>query len=340
MKKILVVGATGGMGRYLTRELLDMGYAVDGISLESAVSDHENLTYYRENWSDDAVMDKFLANGYDGIVDFLHYSAAKFETRMEKILKNTKHLIFLSSYRVYANEQVPVTETAPHLLEVLKGKDEEYLATNEYALEKSRTENLLKNSGYKNWTIVRPAIVISASHVKLCNLEVGPILNRAAEGKPTLLPIQAKHAHAGLIWAGDAGKLMAKLLLNEKAYGEAFTLGSAEVNTWENVVSYFEEIVGLIPIWIDKEDHLKIMAPNEDFMRISHRRGLEYDRMYDRILDNSKVLSVTGMKQSELMPVKKAFETELAFVPKGPVWDLQRDVCDRMEEYVVKHHLI
>ena len=41
------------------------------------------------------------------------------------LIKNTDHLIFLSSYRVYANEQHPLTESAPRLTEVLD--DEEFM---------------------------------------------------------------------------------------------------------------------------------------------------------------------------------------------------------------------
>ena len=45
MKKILVLGATGAMGVYLVPVLLSMGYAVDGVSLDTCVSDHKDLRY-------------------------------------------------------------------------------------------------------------------------------------------------------------------------------------------------------------------------------------------------------------------------------------------------------
>ena len=33
MKKVLVLGATGAMGRYLVPELLSLGYSVTGVSI-------------------------------------------------------------------------------------------------------------------------------------------------------------------------------------------------------------------------------------------------------------------------------------------------------------------
>ena len=50
----------------------------------------------------------------DGIVNFLHYPEAEAYPPVHKLLtENTDHLIFLSSYRVYADLQHPITEEAP-----------------------------------------------------------------------------------------------------------------------------------------------------------------------------------------------------------------------------------
>ena len=38
---------------------------------------------------------------------------------------------------------------------------------------------------------------------------------------------------------------------------------------------------------------------------------LKYDRLYDRIVDNSKILEATGLRQSELMPLSDGLRIEL-----------------------------
>lgn len=51
----------------------------------------------------------------------------------------------MSSSRVYADSQTPITENSPRLLDVYK--EEEYLKTDEYALSKARQEDILHRSG-------------------------------------------------------------------------------------------------------------------------------------------------------------------------------------------------
>ena len=129
MKKVLVLGATGAMGMYLVPELVSMGYQVDAVSLDERVSDHPNLTYIQANAKDMGFLAEILQNNYDAMVDFMVYHTPEFRERYMLLLESVRHYIYLSSYRVYADEQHPVTETAPRLLDV--SDDEEFLATDE-----------------------------------------------------------------------------------------------------------------------------------------------------------------------------------------------------------------
>lgn len=54
-----------------------------------------------------------LKNGYDAVVDFMVYQTAEqYESFVPLYLKNTKHYIFLSTYRVYADCEYPIKETS------------------------------------------------------------------------------------------------------------------------------------------------------------------------------------------------------------------------------------
>lgn len=79
-------------------------------------------------------------------------------------LNNTKHYLYFSSYRVYANVDKVITEEAPRLLEAETNK--EFLDTYkiEYSLYKAIQEDFFKNNNYKNWSIIRPAITYSKNH--------------------------------------------------------------------------------------------------------------------------------------------------------------------------------
>lgn len=50
-------------------------------------------------------------------------------------------------------------------------RDEDYIKTDEYALQKARQENILLGSKYKNWTIIRPYITYNKERLQLGVLE-------------------------------------------------------------------------------------------------------------------------------------------------------------------------
>ena len=56
-------------------------------------------------------------NKYDGIIDYMLYKTHEFADRFQMILENTGHYIYLSSYSVYADDDV-ITEKSPRLLDV------------------------------------------------------------------------------------------------------------------------------------------------------------------------------------------------------------------------------
>ena len=72
-KKALLIGGTGALGHYLTPALLEMGYKVDVVSLESMISNNPNLRYTEANAKKIDVLKELLKNEYKVIVDFLIY---------------------------------------------------------------------------------------------------------------------------------------------------------------------------------------------------------------------------------------------------------------------------
>ena len=311
MKKVLVLGGTGAMGVYLVPKLIERGYAVDVVSLDEVESTNPNLRYITGNCMDVEYVSEILKNGYDGIVDFMIYNQDKLEERHQMFLDNTSHYIYLSTYRIYANEEHPVKETSPRLLDVSKDKD--FLYTDDYALYKAKGENVLLNSKYTNWTAIRPAITYSKRRFQLTILEAPYVVGRTLHGKKLVLPKQAKNVQATMSWAGDVAEMIARLLFNPKAYREIFSVCTSEHMTWGEVADIYKEIIGLEAVWVDMEDFLGILTHNST-NPMGARYQLIYDRLFDRIMDNSKVLEITGMKQSELTTLYDGLKRELAGV--------------------------
>ncbi len=319
------MGGTGAMGVYLIPELLKLGYEVDVMTLDSIVSGQKRLRYIQKNAMDRNIMSDILKNKYDAIVDFMVYTTLQFAERFEMFLKNTEHYIFLSTYRVYANEEIPIRETSPRLIDA--SKDGMYLTMEEYGLFKARCENILFASKYQNWTIVRPAVTYSKYRFQLTTLEAPVFVRRAKLGLPVIVPRDAMKHSATMSWGGDVAKMISRLIGNEKAMCEAFTVSTSEHQTWETIAGYYKEFLELECIPVDNDTFLKIA----DYMTYQ----LKYDRCYDRIIDNSKILSVTGLSQSDLMPLKKGLKTELDALPKEFLWN-DNDISQRMDKIIEK----
>lgn len=334
MKKVLVLGATGAMGRYIVPELLHLGYAVVGVGLdESAPWSHERAEYTKGNAFDTDFLTELLNRKFDGIVNFMDYGKYDFKDYYKLFLDNTDHYIFLSSCRVYDDLEQPIKETSPRLLD--SSKDAALLASHDYCIQKAQNEDLLLASGYDNFTIVRPATTFATMRLQLVTLEFKGFIARALQGKKVLLPIQAKDKPATLCWGGDVAKMIAGVLFREEAKREIYNVCSAEYRTWGEIADYYKDLVGLEAIWIDKEDYLRILNPA---VPLGVRWQLEYARLFRRITDNSKILALIGMRQEELLSMYDGLKLEISNIPKDYVPE-DNETGLRMDEYIKEHGL-
>ena len=330
MKKVLVVGATGAMGKYLVPELDSLGYEVVGLTLDEVVSDSKNVTYIKGNAMDKEFLQELLKEKFDGIVDFMAYNMTNFYDYVELYLQNTEHYIFLSSCRVFDDKEIPVKETSPKLL--YSSVDERLKASQDYCIVKAKQEKYLTDSSYDNWTIVRPATTYGTMRLQLVTLEFPNTVARALQGKKVVVPIQAKDKPATLSWGGDVAKMIARIIFKEETKREDYNVCSAESKTWGEIAEYYKELAGLETVWVDKEDYLSILDPAiSDWVRWQ----LEYARLFHRISDNSKILKLTGLKQEDMMPLKEGLKMEIANIPKGYI-PQSNPIGERMDAYLEK----
>jgi len=339
MKRILVLGGTGAMGRYAVPELLRLGFQVDVIALDTAPITHENLTSTVANAMDDEWLEETITQTrYDVILDFMSYKLPQFQKRAPLFLDSTNQYMFLSSCRVYANEEVPVRENSPRLIDVSQNEEYLKLYEREYSLFKAAEEDVLLQSGKKNWTIILPATTFSTGRAQLVTLEAGTFVARALDGKPVILPIQAKDKPATLSWAGDVGVMIARLAGKKEALGEKYIASTSEYKTWGEIAEIYRELIGLKYEWVDKEIYLQVMSKDRDRISPFVRYQLEYARLFDRITDNSKILRAVGMKQENLMSFYDAMKMELAKISRENLFidEIRAGVNGRMDEYFSK----
>lgn len=305
MSKILLLGGTGAMGVNLGRRLVERGYDVAVTSRRERM-DADGIRYIRGNAKDKSFLKETLgAFKPDAVVDFMSYGSAEFAERKDVLLNGTGQYVFTSSCRVFAGEEVH-TERSQRLLDVCT--DAEYLKTDEYALAKARSENMLRDSGRRNWTIVRPCITYAYPRLQFGCLEANAFLPRVAQGLPVPMPTEMMQKRTTMLHGDDVAEMIARLVLNENALGEDFNTVTAENHTWGEVATIYANAIGLKTSPCSLEEYKTFCNPYQ----------VQYGRMVHHSFDNAKVLAVIGMKQSDITQLVNQLPLELEKLKSCP----------------------
>ena len=303
--RVLLIAGGGTLGTYVSEELLSLGIDVEVICPEEKISTSEHLTFHRSLATRELLLDLFSRKHYDGIVNFIHYNEVENYREIHPLLiANTDHLIFLSSYRVYADMQHPITEQAPRLYDVID--DTDFLENEKYAVSKAKCEDYLRNEhAGEPWTIVRPVISFSDRRLDLLMYSHDRVLCAAESGEELLLPEFVRNYSAGLDWSGNSGKLIANLLFKPDAIGETFTIYSGHGMTWGEVAQAYQRTIGLKVRWCDEQEYLGFDDVGDQWTYI-------HDRRYNRDIDCSKVLRVTGLTREDFSTIDEGIRREVA----------------------------
>ena len=215
-EKILVFGGTGAMGMPLVRLLHESGYAVSVTSRRERNTD--GVSYIRGSAQDIGFVSELMRGSWDAVIDFMSRSLDNQKQTLAAVLPKTGQYVFISSARVYAPSDAPLTEDSPRLLDVCT--DSAYLATEEYALTKAREENLLYESGQINWTIVRPTLTYNTSRLQFALGEKEDWLYRTMNGQSIVFPADMAEVRTTMVHGDDAAAVIARLVCNAKALGQ------------------------------------------------------------------------------------------------------------------------
>lgn len=298
--RVLVLGGTGAMGSHLCRELVALGHEVVCTTRRDR-KPADGITYAVGDAKQPSFLDGLLAERWGGVVDFMIWSTAEFRERYRDFLGATDQYVFTSSYRVYADSPV-ITEDSPRLLDVVDNPA--YLSTDEYALRKARCEDMLAASGADNWTVVRPAITYDGANgrLQLGTLESRHWLWRAMHGIPVSLPSDMLAKQTTMSYGGDVARMIALLVGNPAALGETFTVSGSDHMTWRGVAEAYNSVLPFEVAECELDDY--IAARGSEYQ-------IRYDRMFNRVVDNSKILRTTGLDNGTLTGMRTGLAREL-----------------------------
>ncbi len=286
--KILLLGGTGAIGTALVDKLAKRDDEVYVTTRSSHTSQFCNVHYLTGNAHDADFLSEVLKNRFDVIVDFMIYTLEEFQARIEFFLNSTDHYLFLSSSTVYANSEEPIIEESLRLLDVCT--DANLLNSDFYPIKKAKEEDLLRASGRKNWTIIRPYISYNTERLQLGVFEKEVWLWRALNGRSIPLPRDVAERRTTMTYSIDVAEMMLRIIGNKHSYGETYHLTGSQSITWKEVLDIYctviEEKTG---------KKAKIYMPDrcdEIAEIIGNRDSFQYDRLYDRVFDNAKILQL------------------------------------------------
>ena len=282
--KVLVLGGTGAIGKYLVPLLASGGYTVF-VTSRSKHDNQERVNYIRGDAHDFAFLSHVCSDDWDAIVDFMSYKTEEFKERVDVLLNSTKQYVYISSARVYANEEHPIKETSSRLLD--DSKDDEYLKTDEYALTKARQEDILMGGQKRNYTIIRPYITYGTYRYQLGVMEKEEWLYRGLHGRTVIVPQEMLNHTTTMTYGYDVAYGIYRIIGNAQTIGEVFHITSKYILQWSDIYNIYNELI--------KEEtghELKLKAVStEEFLRLRPSYlvyQLKYDRFFDRDFDTTK----------------------------------------------------
>lgn len=280
---MLILGGTGAMGIHLVNELKNSHWQIT-VTSRSEHQSELNITYLKGNAHDIKFLESILDKHFDVVVDFMAYTTTEFESRYRTFLSSCKQYVYLSSSRAYNDSESLITEDTPLLINTCN--DVNYLSTDEYALSKGRQENMLRESEFTNYTIIRPYITYGEQRLQLGVLEKEEWLYRALKGRTIVFSTDIAQKNTTLTYGRDLSRALIPLLGNEKALGEVFHITEDEPVLWSEVLNiYVEEIERFtgrkVKVLMQEQSHN---------LSLPHRKWqVLYDRLFNRTFSNSKI---------------------------------------------------
>lgn len=287
IKNILILGGTGTIGQYLIDLYRKAPNVYVVVTTRRQIPSANNIQFIRGNAHNETFLKSILSSkDWTAIVDLMSYKTDEFSNRVDLLLASTKHYIYISSSRVYAdNGTEPIKEDSPRLLDVCKDKN--YLKTDEYALTKARQENILHAQSQKNWSIVRPYITFGPDRLQLGIYEKELWLYRALKGKPIVFPKELLDKYTTLTPNKDVSSFIYHLIKLDDAKGECYHVTGEYCVKWKDIINLYATALSQ-----NKGIKVKVCYTDQAIVQPGSYYQYKYDRCYNRVFDNQKANNI------------------------------------------------
>lgn len=229
--KIAVTGASGFVGKHLSRLLVDRGHEVVAISrtgdavdgAEGVVGDVVSGAGPADGKGLDAVF-----KGCDAVV---HLVAILNESRPQVTFERVH--VFGTKNVVQFMEKAKVGRIV-----YVSGLGADLASRSDYARTKALAEQVVKDSGLK-WTIFRPGLMFGPGD----GFFTDALARRLVRGAP-VTPVVQVHSRFQPVWVGDVVKAIADSLERDDTAGQVYELAGPHSYTLEELIDQVREQLG------------------------------------------------------------------------------------------------
>jgi len=204
-----------------------------------------------------------------------------------------------------------IREDSPRLL--CTTADDAFLESDEYSLAKARQEDILRQSGSNNWTIIRPYITYSEQRLQLGILEKEGWLYRALKGRTIVFSEDIASKFTTLTYGFDVAIAMAALIGQPHVLGEVYHITNTDSISWHEVLVIY---LNVLEQKLGKRPSIMLLGLN-DFLSCGRAKyQIKYDRMFDREFNNTKIAAFVDLES--FCPIEKGLTECLEVFLKDP----------------------
>jgi len=316
--KILVLGATGIIGRYLCEVAAAEGHLVSAVSRGNPRIRVDGVEYLQGDARDPGARRTLVSSGsFDAVVDLLSFTPEHVTESLEWFSGRCEQYVLISSATVYE---------APRPGERLTENASLRNSGWEYPLRKIACEKVLRTRAAEIgqvFTIVRPYITYSEQRLAFGAWEGEQALARIRNGLPVVIGDEISGTQTALTHSRDLARGIVSLLGNPRAINEDFHIAAENMHTWREVYEIASDLLG---VRLDVVD-----APVSRIVDVyPELAGKLSDRMLDRSFDLTKFRGASPGFDFEYT-LRDGYQTVLdAWGPPAPLAAQWRGRMDRL----------
>lgn len=277
---ILMIGGTGTISYDATKFFISKGHEVYLLNRGNRNDlKYDNLHYILGDANELASLENALkGKTFDIIFDFIIFNTNQMKMRLKVYEGKCKQFFFISSATVYQIIDGVTTEETPLANFAWK-----------YSRDKIECEKLLTSNEHSfKYTIIRPYVTYDDRRIPfpvITKKSYYTLIDRIKRGKPIVICGKGDNTLT-LTHTKDFAVALEGLMMNERAYNQAFHITGGLETTWNEIIRYVFDAVG------QKTDIVYIPVETLAEFFPSEKDELLYDKSQSHHFDNSKICSV------------------------------------------------